>query len=303
MVWKRSSVTDPDELEYARLIDHRLRQGRHVRARFEIVSGRGIGAGSPLAGDDAATAWMHLSHVAVTSLTMATDNMRAVEKLLRPKGTLEVPMYAHYPVVRSILEASALSKWLLVPDERRERIVRLLRARHEDVVQDTALSKVELAAVEAMDVPPAESVLAEQRALNDKRRERDVAKLKEIALAHAVSWTTVKRGLPRWSELVREVCALPQGAHGMSVPGQYAEGVWKVASGLSHPSLSRMARNSDVERLGASLDGTVMVRLTASLRWTHEALLVAYNTANEAVELLDHRSVAHVSPSFMRTTP
>lgn len=300
MSWTRTSVGDPDELEQARLIERRLQQGRLIRARFQVVSNRGAGAGSALAVDDEATRWMHLSHVVTMALMMATDNMRALEGLLRPAKTLEVPMYAHYPIIRSVLEASALAKWILMPAGHEERIERLLRARFDDVTQDAALAKVQLDAVQNMGEPPSGDVLEQQRRLDAKRHERDVAKAREIADAHGIQWSSVKRGLPPWGHLIRAVCVVPAGAHGMHVPGDYAAMLWKVASGLSHPSLSRSARNSDLERTSESVDGVTQVRLTASLRWTHEAILVAYNTTHEAVELLEARGAPVLPSSFSR---
>ncbi|KAA6437960.1 hypothetical protein FQ330_00240 [Agrococcus sediminis] len=300
MSWARTSVGNTDELEQARLIERRLQQGRLIRARFEIVSNRGVGSGSELAADDEATKWMHLSHVVTTALMMATDNMRAIDGLLRPAKTLEVPMYAHYPIVRSILEASSLAKWILVPAARGDRIERLLRARFDDIAQDASLAKVELDALQNMDEPPGNDVLGRQRRLDTKRHDRDVAKAREIAAAHDIPWARVKQGLPPWVHLIRSVCVVPAGAHGMRVPGDYAAMLWKVASGLSHPSHSRSARNSDLERLSESADGVSRVRLTASLRWTHEAILVAYNTTQEAVSLLESRGAPQLPASFHR---
>ncbi|WP_017831553.1 hypothetical protein [Microbacterium sp. UCD-TDU] len=57
---------------------------------------------------------------------MAADNMRALGVLLFPNDRLSMPLYAHYPILRSILEASAQVKWLLEPEERTERVTRML---------------------------------------------------------------------------------------------------------------------------------------------------------------------------------
>lgn len=285
------------------MIERRLRQARITRGAFEIVSNRGVGAGSELAIDDAATKWMHLSHVVTMALTMATDNVRALEGVLRPSKTLEVPMYAHYPILRSILEASALAKWILLPEQRAVRIERLLRARFDDITQDTALARVQLDAVQNLDEPPSRDLLDAQRALDEQRRSRDTAKVREIADAFEISWSSVTRGLPPWIHLIRDVCTLPAGEHGIRVPGDYAAMQWKIASGLSHPSMSRSARNSDLDRLAESVDGVAHVRLTASLRSTHEAMLVAFFTFREAVDLFEKRGAAVVPLSFRRAVP
>lgn len=155
---ERVPVTDPAEREHARTILRRLEQGKITRARYDAAHEREAEAGSDIAGDDQGTAWMHLSHVVTTALTMATDNMRAVDGLLRPDGHLSVPMYAHYPVLRSILEAAALAKWILEPDNRHERVKRLLQARTTDAGHDESLDEERLNAVRAMtNAPPPSS--------------------------------------------------------------------------------------------------------------------------------------------------
>lgn len=74
----------------------------------------------------ATTAWMTSSHLVNATLLMAADNMRALGVLLFPNDRLSMPLYAHYPILRSILEASAQVKWLLEPEERTERVTRML---------------------------------------------------------------------------------------------------------------------------------------------------------------------------------
>jgi len=105
-------ITDEDELAQAAELRRRLRQAPLLLERHAQLPAVPA-LGSDLAGDDIATAWMNSSHLVNVTLLMAADNMRALGVLLFPNDTLSMPLYAHYPVLRAILEASALVKWLL----------------------------------------------------------------------------------------------------------------------------------------------------------------------------------------------
>lgn len=285
-------VTDPDELELARTILKRIDQGPQIINTFATALRRGPAPGSDLFLDDTATAWMQSSHVITAALTMATDNIRAVGEMLRPADRLQVPLYAHYPVLRSILEASALAKWLLVPEDPTERISRALRTRYSDAVEDDSLKKEERALFAAMDNGPGADAIAVEQERAKGRHARDVAKIRSIADAHEIPWAQIKPGRAPWIHIIRAVCTIDEAPGLVRVPGNYAAHLWKVMSGLSHPSLSRAVNHSDTTRLpGHSPDGIFHAQLTPSFRWTTEAITLAWNTTNEAVQLLGQRQL------------
>jgi len=233
---------------------------------------------------------MHSSHVVTAALTMATDNIRAVGEMLRPADQLQVPLYAHYPVLRSILEAAALAKWLLVPEDPTERISRALRTRYSDAMEDAALKKEERALLAAIDNGPDADAIAAGEERAEARLARDVAKVRSIAASQGIPWTRIKPGRAPWIHIIRAVCTIDEAPGFVRVPGNYAAHLWKVMSGLSHPSLSRAANHSDMTPLpGSSPDGTFHAQLTPSFRWTSEAITLAWNTSNEVVQLLHHR--------------
>lgn len=283
-------VTDPDELEQARTILKRIEQGKQIAGLFAATTENAPAPGSDLAADDAATAWMNASHVVTGALNMATDNIRAVGEMLHPVDHLRVPLYAHYPVLRSILESGALAKWLLVSDDPRERITRVLRTRLTDADEDRALKKEERALLTAMEnTPGAEAIAAEEQRANH-RYARDIGKLRGIAADHNIPWADVKKGRAPWIHIIRAVCTLEGTPDSVPVPGNYAAHLWKLISGLSHPSLSRATSHSDITRIpGSTAEGIVHAQFTPSFRWTSEAMTLAWNTTHEAIQLLDQR--------------
>lgn len=294
----RFEVTDEDELAHAATIQKRLQQSLILLQRFDLSMANTSPAGSTLAGDDAATAPFQTSHTVVTSLVMATENIRALHRLLLDDGRLIVPMYAHYPVIRSVLEASSLAKWILEPESRSERILRSLRARAEDIKQDRSLHMNEVDTLRAMDVigsgPQewAQRIEAEE-ASNSKQFAADQETLRALCLSHGLSWQAVKAGLPPWLHLIKSVNTVPRSDDWNTIPGSYAAGIWKVMSGLSHPSVSRSVNHSSIERLESDDqspgDGTFLGQLSASLEWTDQALTVALNAVSEAISLFASR--------------
>lgn len=123
-----------------------------------------------------------------------------------------------------------------------------------------------------------------------ERRARDISKVKLICAQQGIAWASVKSGMPPRVHLIRSVCSIESGSEWTAVPGGYAAGLWKIMSGPSRPSTSRTVNHSSMERLPSDeADGLVLAKSSASLRWTVESMTVAWNTANEAVDLMDRR--------------
>lgn len=290
-------VTDADEIAHAATIRKRLQQSLILLQRFELASGTFAPAGSIIAGDDKATTPFQTSHTVVTALTMATENIRALHRILLVGDQLVVPMYAHYPVMRSILEAASLAKWILSPDERRERVLRSLRARAEDITQDHSLRRNEISTLRGMDVigtdPDAwRRHIEEAEASSALRYAEDQKKIRELTQRHGLSWQTVKGGLPHWVHLIESVSTIERSANWNTIPGSHTAGMWKMMSGLSHPSVSRSVNHSALDRIADAGDGepgTFFAKLSASLDWTNQALTVTLNATSEAITLFTGR--------------
>ncbi|WCD91521.1 hypothetical protein [Microbacterium sp. nov. GSS16] len=281
-------VTDEDELRQAAEIRRRIDQAPLLLDRYEQLP-TVPALGSDMAGDDMATAWMTSSHLVNATLLMAADNMRALCGLLLPTDRLSMPLFAHYPLLRSILEASALVKWLLESDDRNGRITRMLRTRWSDTIHSRDLKKEEVETVKAMGEYDVEELDRAEKAISE-RYARDVAKIREIAGAFSISHSVVKKGQAPWVHMVRAVCAVAAGPDWIAVPGEYAASTWRSLSGLSHPSYGGPVNNSSMERIGdGSSKGTLLARFSADLGLTQRAVDVAWNTLHEAIDLVEQR--------------
>lgn len=141
----------------------------------------------------------------------------------------------------------------------------------------------------ALSQAPDKELIDRQTKADEARFAKHMAKIKEIAATNDIQWSTIKDGLPRWIHLIRAACATPKQEHIDAVPGGYAAGLWKIMSGLSHPSTSRSAHHSSIEPVSESESGVINARITASLRYTSETMTVAYTTTFEAIQLFETR--------------
>ncbi|MRG58785.1 hypothetical protein GE115_02695 [Agromyces sp. CFH 90414] len=250
--------------------------------RQDIVTSRTPAPWSQLGADDAATRWLQVSHQLTTILGMSVDNLRVAREMLVTDGDMVVPMYGHYPVLRSVIEASALAKWIAEPNEQLERIRRSLSARIADLNEDKALHEEAMkgaALYGEIDAGVLQRGDESFRAGDLKARRV----IREICVERDIQWSRVNQGLPGYARIIREV-----GDAG-DVPGNYAASVWRIISGLSHPSASRATRFSAVEVLGESKDGILNARLSASMQWTQAATLVAISLTIDAFSSVQRR--------------
>jgi len=284
-----SPVVDPAELATAEQIRWRLSLIRWFYDSFTKLESKHSLPKSQLAADDRVMGWLQASHQVKGYLNMAADNLRALLQMLLPGDKLELPLQAHYPLIRAALEAAAYVKWILQPDEQAERVRRSLAARMTDLREDAKLYEVQKRAV-LLFSPGAAKEMKKADALEAERDDKTTAEARRIAKELDIVWGTVAGGAPGMASIVCRV-----GKAG-DIPGEYAMGVWKVLSGLSHPSASRAIDNAHVEELSESEGGVISVRITASLDHTHQALLIAQGLFTDAVELYRLRMIApHVA--------
>ncbi|GAB3030944.1 hypothetical protein GCM10027052_04170 [Parafrigoribacterium mesophilum] len=98
--------------------------------------------GSVLASDDAVLGDYPASGLVQTCLASAVDCLDAVEALMVDEdGGVRLYTFAQYPLLRSVIEASAQAIWLLRPDDQAVRIERNLRVRATEHLQDAELYK------------------------------------------------------------------------------------------------------------------------------------------------------------------
>lgn len=98
--------------------------------------------GSVLASDDAALGDYPTSGLVQTCLASAVDCLDAIDVLMvDEEGGVRLYTFAQYPLLRSVIEASAQVLWLLRPDDQAVRIERNLRVRATEHLQDAELYK------------------------------------------------------------------------------------------------------------------------------------------------------------------
>jgi hypothetical protein len=135
----RHSISDPDQARAAAELIGRLPHIDIVLDRYDVVSARTPAPWSRLGSDDAVTRWLQVSHQLFTILAMCSDNLRVAREIILVGGEMIVPMYAHYPVLRSVIEAAAPTSWISQPDNQSERLRRSLSARIADLNEDKDL--------------------------------------------------------------------------------------------------------------------------------------------------------------------
>jgi hypothetical protein len=174
--------------------------------------------GSMLTSDDARLDPLPASALVATCLASAADCLNAVQVLTGEADHPTLWVFAQYPLLRSVLEASAKVLWLLAPEDEHERLVRNLRARATEVSQDAALFGL----VDSTDIAgAAETVAATRKAM-----------IATIATRNAIKPTEYARQLS-YTEMVREGCASVDG------DGCQALAVWRLISGFAHSYWSR----------------------------------------------------------------
>lgn len=278
----RQAIADVDELQIADELRRRLTYVDTVLSRHATVGSRRPAPWSELGADDSVARWMQVSHQLQTLLGMSADNLRVVRDMLLHGGEMTVPMYGHYPVIRSVIESSALAKWISEPDEQAERLRRSFSARVADLKEDRALHEEAIksaALFGGIDTSVLKRGDESFRAGDLKSR----SVIREICGEQGISWSRVNQGLPGYATIIRAV-----GGSG-EIPGNYAASVWRIISGLSHPSTSRATRYSAIEVLGESEQGVINARLSASMQWTQAATLVAISLTFDALTSVERR--------------
>lgn len=99
-------------------------------------------SGSMLASDDAALGVYAASQLVGTCISAAIDCLDAIHTLMvEEDGGTHLHTFAQYPLLRTVLEASAQALWVLGPDGQQERIIRNLRLRATEFKHDAALAE------------------------------------------------------------------------------------------------------------------------------------------------------------------
>lgn len=214
--------------------------------------------GSPLAADDEALRPFQLSHFIGHCLVSSVDAMRTVRLVMQEHEgdtRFRLPLMGLYPLLRAAGEAGALAIWLLQPNDPRERRLRALQARMEDVLHQAAGDRTLFGDALTDDKAGVAYKQAALRASTRLTRTRK-ADLRAIAKREGIEDHEFERGHPGFGPIVGEAAA------SVGMKANVTRSTWHLLSGLSHPGVSRAAAFSRMEELGER-DGVIRAHWTA----------------------------------------
>lgn len=282
-------IEDADELAAVAHIRGRLARVPTLVQRWNRVAGVSVGPRSELAVDDALTHWTRISSHVHHNLNHAVDCLRALSVLIPPEGDLAIPFVAHYPVARSGLEGASIALWILHPSDPRQRAERYIRNLWREVNDEASF----VSASERLAPEELHHLLDRQRKQQKAWKKKYVDQIRQVAARAEVADPTVAGFVVGFAEIVREA------TEATGLPGGHGEMVWRMISGLSHPSMLRSVRfmpHTELVDLGNGVIGVQVTNDTMTLRYTVDALILQLTTA---IELLARRKIqiGQVRPS------
>lgn len=271
------------EEQAARRVDWQLRVAESMVAQAtERMHWNLAAPGSELAEDDALLSPFQLSHYVGHCLAVATDALQTVILLLRDADRgLRTNLAGQYPVLRAAVESAGLAAWILQPDDRPERLRRVMAARWEELGHDDRLAHA-FADDEPGDERGDRALKARLLRENTKRQRERKTRLREASKRAGIREEDVRGGLPGYGRVLREA------AQSMDIKGSYAHAAWHILSGLAHPSVTRSVGYSELEVLRT--DGDVhQVRVTARMDVVALGLDAALTGYRAAIDLTAKR--------------
>ncbi len=220
-------------------------------------------AGSRLQADDALTDPYRLSHQVVLALISAVDHFEALRLLVQDAGVM--PARAPFTLLRAALENASVAVWLLAPDDRKLRVLRLLRLIWTDG-EDNVL------AWESIEAQPSWSREERKTNLQEMARAADLSLEQVSQVATQLRWTTIVKGA---------------GDGALELTGERALLAWRVSSGIAHAR--PWAALSILDRVEPPVpDGDIVrLKLKASERWVTVVASIALQMLAEGWRLSD----------------
>jgi hypothetical protein len=198
----------------------------------------------------------------------------AAKQLLQPEdGHLEHRLTAQFPLIRTSIESAATALWLVRPESQRERILRLLQLRITDINYDVQLMRAMADVIESMD---SDGRSLSQRGIRQaaQRKQKHRARIDLIARNKAIGLDEYERGAPGNEEIIRQAAD----------DGGQAASIWRLISGLTHPSPMRVLQTSKTEVQAENGDNTDSVLVSTNVGQTTIALMTAMLLYRDATD-------------------
>ncbi|MCK6068502.1 MULTISPECIES: hypothetical protein [Microbacterium] len=244
------SITETDH-EAVELLHHVLLRLAELVNEHERVYPVALGANSVLAADDMATHPLEIGHFASYCLLQAVDTCRSIVRVVRDEaGGITLPIMSLFTLARAVIECAATAMWVMAPPDRRTRVVRRLQFEHNELSHETELTKSAASSF---------SKSEEQAALRKdaKSRKKANAYMRAIAHANGIARTEYENTRPGREEIVTVA------GEAMSIEHHGLPTVWRLCSGLSHPSVTRginVLQFTQTSEKGDILSGVLSVK-------------------------------------------
>jgi hypothetical protein len=253
-----------------------------------------IKEGSRMAEDrDAAPDLLNLPMMSHTYLAGSANFLQGLYRIMRPlPKVLELPRMATYPLIRGVIESSGQTVWLLGPDERRERLLRLLQLEKTEMDHDGRYIKIATAPHDG-DTHEQRSHIAKVLASAEQERSVRWKRLLDAAAILGIDQSEFEHGVRGgWDTVISQAIAQEYDRDKEQGPGndshwqgRYSASVWFFISGLSHPSMSRTWAGSLHELGDVGEDGLASVKWSANPAIVRDALSLALRLHMRALRL------------------
>jgi hypothetical protein len=220
------SITETDH-EAVELLHHVLLSLAELVDEHERIYPVAPGANSVLAGDDIATHPMQIGHFASYCLLQAVDTCRSIVRAVRDEdGGITLPIMSLFTLARAVIECAATAMWVMAPPDRRTRVLRRLQFEHDELSHETELTK---SAASSFSKPEEQAALRKDA----KSRTKANAYMRAVAHANGIDRTEYENARPGWEEIVTAA------GEEMGIEQRGLPTIWRLCSGLSHPSVTR----------------------------------------------------------------
>lgn len=225
---RTSHQTIPEDDEtLKRLLHQRLADLAAVAREYDVLHASPAPSDSIMAADNTATNPQQLGHFVGYCMLQAVDVCRSINRAARDdNGAVILPIMSMFTLARSAIECASTVIWVSAPPDRRNRVLRRLQFAHDELKHDAAL---------VGDMASAFDVSEAQQAIREfsRKRSRSRRELRAIADANGISPQEYENRFPGWLAVVEAA-----GAE-VSADSRLLPSVWRMCSGMSHPSLSR----------------------------------------------------------------